>query len=218
MAARNVLFLATRARIAPTVAAGAVRAASSLSLASGAAPHPAIMMMALNRSAPAVVVGASCCAASQSPRLRCLCLCAHGSHLCDRLLYSEPSVNSALIFETSLDLPMLELPELNPITGLDCPTDSLNGTSVLQHQRSALCIVLQRLTSVRLDTCRAAPGDQAHIPAERAAPQAQARLPLAPSHDLGPQDAHAPLCQGPMAHVALRSFATAPVAAAHAPL
>ncbi|GAB9471136.1 hypothetical protein Gpo141_00008360 [Globisporangium polare] len=92
--ARNAL-LATRARLAPAVAA---RAASTLSTSSAFggnfAQSPAIMMMALDRAPAQTVV--------------------------------EPFVNHSLIFETSLDLPMLELPELNQIGGLECPTDNLN--------------------------------------------------------------------------------------------
>jgi hypothetical protein len=40
---------------------------------------------------------------------------------------AEPFVNNALIFETGLDLPTMELPELNQIDGLECPTDVNNG-------------------------------------------------------------------------------------------
>lgn len=39
-------------------------------------------------------------------------------------------MNRTLIFETSLDLPMMELPELNQIGGLECPTDNVNGANI----------------------------------------------------------------------------------------
>ncbi|KAF1323318.1 hypothetical protein FI667_g10688, partial [Globisporangium splendens] len=105
--ARNVL-LASRVRVGATASSAlAARAMSSMSTANFGAvsQNPAIMMLALNNAPAQSVVD------------------------------EKPFVNNALIFETGLDLPTMELPELNQIGGLDSPTDVNNG---------ALCIFASR--------------------------------------------------------------------------
>lgn len=56
------------------------------------------------------------------------------------LYCAEPFVNHSLIFETSLDVPMMELPELNQIGGLECPTDNVNGTALHYVVACNICL------------------------------------------------------------------------------